>query len=382
MRILIVGNSHRAEIRGPIVYYQGLAKAVRDRGHDVTLLQSAHPEHRFTIEGVRSEYFTTTKKSRFPFLFGLRRLGRYDVLHTNGPSGALFALRNHFQHVPMVSMFHAPRLRMEPFLRTNWRWRYIQITAQNSPNLLTPTRWLATALSERFNVPLSRFHVIPLGVQDWWFEVDRQPIAPGRTPLRVAVVNMKGVDIALRAFAKAAGGRDVHLDLYGVDKAEKENRALAGELGIAESVTFHGFVPNEKLVQRLCEADVLLHANRSGNMDQVLCEAQVMGLPTVTSNVHGNPEIVLDGKTGLLCPVDHVDAFASSLGQMLDQPELRVRFSEAARRRAPGVWRWARVAERLEQELYIPISRGEPTHPRVWHVDPSQADPLVPPEPA
>ena len=381
MRILIVGNAHRAEGRGAVIYYQGLAKALRDRGHEVTLRQSALPEHRFVIEGVQMQYFTTTKKSLIPPVFGLQRLGGYDMIHTNGPAGAVFGLRSRFQRVPMVAMFHAPRLRTEPFLRTNWRWRYIQITVQNAPHLLTATRWLATSLSERFNVPLSRFHVIPYGIHNWWFEVERQPAEEAGGPQQVAVVNMKGVDIALRAFAKAAVGRDVRLNLFGVDKAEEEHRALARDLGVAGSVTFHGFVPNKDLVRQLCDTAVLLHPNRSGNMDQVLCESQVLGIPTVTSDVCGNPEIVLDGKTGLLCTVDDVEAFASAVGRLLDHTDLRVRFSETARRRAPLIWRWTRVAERLENELYVPISRGLPTHPKVWDIDSSKMDPLIVPEP-
>ncbi len=47
MRILIVGTTHGAEIRGAVIAIHGLARALRDRGPAVTLLQAARPEHRW-----------------------------------------------------------------------------------------------------------------------------------------------------------------------------------------------------------------------------------------------------------------------------------------------------------------------------------------------
>ncbi len=365
MRILIVGNAHRAEIRGPLIYYQGLATALRDRGHDVTLLQSARAGHRFALPGVRMEYLATTRKSTLPLHLAARRLGRYDVVHTNGPSGSGFALRNRFHRVPMVAMFHAPRLRTESFRGTNGRWRHIEITARMAPNLLVSTRWLATAFSERFGVPRARFNVIPLGMQDWWFSSYRSP-AENRKEIRVVLVNMKGVDVALRAFAKAAVGRDVHLELFGVDKEIDLHRSLAAELGIERQVCFAGFVENRELAGRVCGADLLLHTTRAESFGQVLGEAAALGIPSVASDVNAVPEVVVHGETGLLCPVDDVDAFARALGDLLESPEARRRMGEAARARAEQLWRWENVVRRLEQEVYLPISRGMETRPAEW----------------
>ncbi len=71
------------------------------------------------------------------------------------------------------------------------------------------------------------------------------------------------------------------------------------------------------------------------------------------------PEVVEDGETGLLCPVDDVDAFASALAKLMRDTEWRRRMGQAARARAEGLWRWSTIAERLEREVYEPIARGE-----------------------
>ena len=68
MRILIAGIVHRAEVRGGNTFIHGLARTLRDRGHDVSLLQAARPEHRVAIDGVRMLYGDRTSKKLYPLL--------------------------------------------------------------------------------------------------------------------------------------------------------------------------------------------------------------------------------------------------------------------------------------------------------------------------
>jgi len=363
MRILITGNSHRAEIRGPIIYYEGLARSLRDRGHEVSLLQAAKPEHRFEIPGVRMLYTSLTSKSVYPLRVALRRAGRFDVIHSNGPSGSGFALRSRLHHVPQVAMFHAPRMRHEPFLQANWRWRHIELTARNAPNLMTSTRWLADAVAARFEIDPAHFIVIPLGIAESWYRAAREPASQHGARPRIALINMKGVDVALRAFASAGLAHLARLELYGVDPHENLHRALARELGIAAQVQFMGFVPNAELATRVADADLLLHPTRAESFGQVLGEAAALGIPCIASRVNAVPEVVVDGETGLLCPVDDVDAFASALAKLLGDTEWRRRMGQAARARAEQLWRWSTIAERLEREVYEPIARRESPRP-------------------
>jgi len=358
MRILITGNPHRAEIRGPIIYYEGLARSLRDRGHDVSLLQGARPEHHFDIPGVRMLYTSVTSKSVYPLRLALRRTKPFDVIHTNGPSGSGFALRSRLHFVPQVAMFHAPRMRFEPFRQANWRWRHIELTARNAPHLMTSTQWLADAVADRFEIDRSCFSVIPLGIAESWFRAAREPASQQGMRPRIALINMKGVDIALRAFASAGLAHIARLELYGVDPHEQVHRVLARELGIAAHVEFAGFVPNAELAARVAGADLLLHPTRAESFGQVLGEAAALGIPCIASNVNAVPEVVADGETGLLCRVDDVDAFASALTKLMGDTEWRRRMGEAARARAERLWRWSRIAERIEREVYEPIARG------------------------
>jgi len=363
MRILISGIHHR-EVRGPNVFIHGLARTLRDRGHQVSLLQAARAEHQVVIDGVRMLYLSSPRKKSYPLRFALRGIGGYDVIHSHDAGGAGFALRSRMQRVPLVAQFHLPRVHAEPIWQANWRWRFQMITVWNAPVRLTATRWLAGALAERFGLDASDFHVVPYGINEHWFEAER-PAQTSESPVRIALINMKGVDVALRAFARAAPNGEAHLDLFGIHNDTPAYEKLAAELGIDRWVRFNGFVKNAELPPRLARTQLVLHPNRKGNMDQVLCETQALGLPVVASRVNGNPECVEEDRTALLCPVNDVDAFAQGLRTLMASPELRDRMGRAARERALRIFPWARAVERLEREIYEPLARGEWPRPTV-----------------
>ncbi len=356
LRVLLVGENHRAEIRGRTIAIHGLASALRDRGHDVTLVQAAAPEHRVTIDGVRMRYVATTRKSRYPLRFlGLATAG-YDVVHTNDEAGVYLALRSRLGRMPLVAHFHPPHVRTESFWRANWRWRYNGLTARLARTRVAPSARLADAHAERFELDRSTLQVIPCGVREEWFKARRAPDSSVGAPLRIALVNMKGVDVALRALAALSPqlAPGVRFELYGVDRKREEHAALACQLGLAQRLRFEGFIAHAEMPQRIAGADVLLHPSRGESFGQVLAEAAALGIPAVASRTHAIPEIVGDGRTGLLCPVDDVPAFARALARLIARPDLRRRLGDAARQRAEATWCWERVVARLEDEVYGP----------------------------
>lgn len=62
-----------------------------------------------------------------------------------------------------------------------------------------------------------------------------------------------------------------------------------------------------------------------------LLEAMAMGLPSISTDIFGIPEAVVDGKTGLLVEAGNSDALAEALGRIYNDEELRERLSFAGR---------------------------------------------------
>ncbi len=145
--------------------------------------------------------------------------------------------------------------------------------------------------------------------------------------------------------------------MYGFDKDEGQNRALARELGIVDRVSWEGFVRNEELAERVADADLFLNHTRADGFGQVLGEAAALGLPSIASRVDAVPEVVEEGVTGLLSPVDDVDSFARALSTLIVDEPLRIRMGKDARERADRLWRWEHVVTRIENEVYRPLLR-------------------------
>ena len=94
----------------------------------------------------------------------------------------------------------------------------------------------------------------------------------------------------------------------------------------------HGLTPNSPpLIELYHRADVFCLPTMGDCLPMVLSEAGAVGLPLVSTDVGAISEIVRDGETGLLVPVDDAGALAAALHRLADDPDVRRRMGEAAR---------------------------------------------------
>lgn len=90
--------------------------------------------------------------------------------------------------------------------------------------------------------------------------------------------------------------------------------------------------PNSpELVDLYSRADIALLPTRADFSPVAIGEAMAMGLPMVSTYVGAIPEMVLDGKTGFLVPVDDWEALADRLSRLVKNRELRKEFGKSAR---------------------------------------------------
>ncbi|WP_028585391.1 glycosyltransferase family 4 protein [Desulfogranum mediterraneum] len=108
---------------------------------------------------------------------------------------------------------------------------------------------------------------------------------------------------------------------------QRHARRLPGE-----KVLFTGAIQREQLYRFYSAGDLFAFPGFQESLGMVFLEAQSCGLPVVACRNGGIPEVVAEGRTGLLSALDDRDAFCTNLATLLRDPEHRRAMGQAAAR--------------------------------------------------
>jgi len=162
----------------------------------------------------------------------------------------------------------------------------------------------------------------------------------------------KGVDHALAAFARVAprypGAR---YRIVGQGSDGPRLRALAGSLGLGERVVFEEDLSDRELADRYRRCSIFVLPSGQEGFGIVFLEAMRFGRPCIGGRAGGAPEVIEDGRTGLLVDFPDGAGLEAALDRLLGDPELRRQMGEAGRRRVEEGFTFQRFRERLRQGL-------------------------------
>ena len=147
------------------------------------------------------------------------------------------------------------------------------------------------------------------------------------------VIRGKGVDLLLRALAKVRAPFQCAIVGDGNHRAVCE--ALSRKLKLHDRVTFHGYLPFDKLAAFYSEACVVAVSSVWPEpFGAVGIEAMRHGVPVVGFDSGGIPEWLIDGENGFLIPWADTTAFAERIEQLLRDKPLARRLGAQGRNRA------------------------------------------------
>jgi glycosyltransferase involved in cell wall biosynthesis len=156
----------------------------------------------------------------------------------------------------------------------------------------------------------------------------------------------------VRAFAP-----DASLVMAGQEKgSQAQVRREALTLGLDGALRLPGFLDLPGKLREGNAADIYLNTNRVDNTPVAVLEAGALGLPVVSTNVGGMPDLLTQDETGLLVPDDDDAAMASAIRRLLDTPSLAARLSANGRRLSESC-SWDHVRPQW-QELFSKLLGG------------------------
>lgn len=193
-------------------------------------------------------------------------------------------------------------------------------------------------------VPPEKVHAVPLGA-------DLELFSPGAGErngeltflFAGATIRRKGFDLLLEAFDRTSGAQ---LRIVG----------SRGDLGYLldgrdpDRISFLGPLTQPDLAAELRRADVLVLPSRNDSYAMVVAEALASGVPVLISEMVGAKDLVREGKTGWIVPVEDIAALAWRMAWCAGHPEAVRAMGPDCRRAAEGAT-WPAYHRRLAELL-------------------------------
>jgi glycosyltransferase involved in cell wall biosynthesis len=355
------------------VYY--LCRALVGMGHQVEVVTSSSlpgvPEYE-EMEGIR--VWRTWFPSRSPLGWIAHSLGSIPMLARRAATGVDILHAQAFasippcvsvaplagRRIPVVATFHTSHFltRAEHAL-----WRPVLGELVRAPDYsLAASQEIATVAEGL--APGTRVEALTNGVETDLFR-RVEPAFPEGVGPRIIVPRRLFPKNAVEYFIRAMPAilREipaVEALLVGDGPDGERLRALAGELGISNSVRFLGARPHGEMPGLLSSADLAVFPSLMEATSVAALECMACEVPVAASRVGGLPEIVDDRVGGLFEPADPGD-LARRVVELLGRKDLRG-LGEEARRRVVEHWSNARLARR-HLEIYEDLAQGPSVRP-------------------
>lgn len=263
---------------------------------------------------------------------------RPDVVHVHAAAELALLVRTVDRSVPVVLTMHGLAV-ANP--EANYRLAASLARLARVQRVIGVSRHEARMMI-RAGFPAERVRVVHNGIPD----VTEPPIDwrrrlgwPAEAPVVGAVGRLepvKGFHVLLAAMKKLSQPAGSAWPLPprlvvvgdGSERAALERRAA--ELGIADRVHFAGYIPDAHRAPG--GFDVMVIPSLQEALSLACLEAMASACPVVASDVGGLPELVQDGRTGLLVPPGDADVLAAAVYQLLSDVSYARQMGEAARR--------------------------------------------------
>jgi len=307
-----------------------LVRLLRAEGAAVELVRSNPPYRPLWVGGV------PVLRALFrllPYLAALwGAVGRAQVVHVLSNSGWAW-------HLYTTPVLWIGALRRRPVI-VNYRGghadaffakapRHVLRSLRGAALRVTPSRYLYEVFA-KYGLDAC---VVP-NIVDLTRFTPRAALPFGDAPRLLVARNLEAIyDIAtaLRAFAlvrQRFGAATLTIAGTGTELAAL--RALAAELGVAQAVEFAGRIDNADMPRLYARADCVLNPSTVDNMPISILEAFASGVPVVSTDAGGIPDLLGDDETGLLVAVGDVRAMGDAACRVLADGALAERLTRNA----------------------------------------------------
>ena len=374
MRITLVTETYFPQVNGVSRTLGQLRRALTERGDAVQLI---HPNYGgpandpsvVPVRSIRVPFYPELHLPVPPFGRVRRAIDAFrpDLIHVATEAMLGLSVLNHAKRggIPVVSSFHTNFDQYTHHYGVGWTrswiWRYLRWFHNRAAETYVPSR---ATIADLQNRGFERLVLWPRGVDAVLFHPGRS----GRERVRSAL-GLEPGDVVIGHVSRIAAEKNVGFlgDALAMVRAVRSNVKLlivgdgpereALERTLGPTARFVGYRKGDDLADHYAAADLFAFASVTETFGNVVLEAMASGLPVVALRAGGPGEIVQDGDTGLLAPVDAApEEFADALIRLVDDSAARRAMAEAARTYALSQ-SWDTIMQGL-RERYKAVADG------------------------
>jgi len=156
------------------------------------------------------------------------------------------------------------------------------------------------------------------------------------------LIERKGIQHILNALSEL-NDESIHLSIVGEGNYEKELRNMCNKLGLNNVVTFTGFRRRDIIPVYFSQSDVFILPSLAEAFGNVIAEAMACGLPIISTDEGGIPDLV-DEENGILVKPGNVEQIKSAIMAMKTNEEMRIRMGKANTAKIEQKYKWEKVA--------------------------------------
>jgi len=339
MKICILGSANSAHV-------QRWVGAIQQFGHKILLI-SLYPGH---IDHAKNIILPRTSKMLYiKNYFAIKKAineFKPDILHAHHASsyGFLGALQGF--HPFFISVWGYDVL-LFPY-KSPIHKQIIQYSLRKADQITATSIALSDATRKLTNkIPA----VIPFGADFKLLKCERDY---NRPELTIGIIKdlrpVYGISDLIKALSVLVKKNyPVKLVIVGEGYLKDELVILSKNLGIEDKVIIKERVPHDRIIDELREFDIFAMPSYSEGFGVAAVEAMATGLPVVASNVGGIPEIIDNGKTGILINSGDIEGLSNALEFYILHSDERKNHGLAGRKKVETEFDWAENAMRMEK---------------------------------
>lgn len=286
------------------------------------------------VKGVRDRFRLLYHMLQAGYVYlRMKKEGLFHIhAHLLGPPASIALFLSIYLRIPFSFTMHASNIWTDPLM--------LGTKLSLCKKAVTISRYNKNYLVSKYGKDMDdKIHIIHCGIDPGVYK--RSPAIERKRGAILAVGRLhetKGFRYLLDACRKLKEkGVDFRCLIAGDGEEKEMLTAMSSELGVGDAVTFLGGQPKERVLELLQETSVFVlpsiitdQGGREG-IPVSLMEAMAMELPVVTTRTVGIPELVEDGKEGLLVEQRNTEELAAALEFLLRNEKAGVEMGKQGR---------------------------------------------------